>query len=74
MNIDQKFKSYWEARMSFLCDEQIKREKKRIRMNWRALLPDYLDFECATNEEETQALINSDEEYEETYWEDFQIY
>lgn len=61
----EKFTTYWQHRVAVLCDMKIAQEKRKIRENWRNLLPTYYTIDD-TNKcpEELQELLQSDNEDE----------
>lgn len=58
-DIDKRFRIYWENRVAILCDLKISQEKKKIRRNWKRLLPVYHDLGEDTCSE-LQELLMSD--------------
>lgn len=63
-DVDKHFARFWEKRIALLCDIKISQEKKRIRRDWKLLLPIYHDLGEDTSCQEFQKLLLSDNEHE----------
>lgn len=64
-DIEKEFQIFWKNRVAVLCDLKITREKKRIRRDWKLLLPIYHDLGEDTKSSEFQELLLSDNENDE---------
>lgn len=62
MDFKEMFLDYWTRRIPLLCDQEIEREKKIIRTNWKQLLPVYYSDKSIYSEELQELLLNSDED------------
>lgn len=61
-DIEIEFQKYWNKRISDLCDQEIEKNKRDIRKNWKKLIPYYYDNDINAVAEEFETLLISDDE------------